>query len=94
MVRYTPSNFSNFKLAYAISVHKSQGSEFDVVVIPIVRGFHKMLYRKLIYTAITRSKKKLYLIGDYTALGIAIQNIKVDIRNTTIKEFLKNGINY
>ncbi|MCI8347540.1 MAG: ATP-dependent RecD-like DNA helicase [Bacilli bacterium] len=94
LVRYTPSNFSNFKLAYAISVHKSQGSEFDVVVIPIVRGFHKMLYRKLIYTAITRSKKKLYLIGDYTALGIAIQNIKVDIRNTTIKEFLKNGINY
>ncbi len=94
LVRYTPSNFSNFKLAYAISVHKSQGSEFDVVVIPIVRGFHKMLYRKLIYTAITRSKKKLYLIGDYTALGIAIQNIKVDIRHTTIQEFLKNGINY
>lgn len=93
LVRYTPSNFSNFKLAYAISIHKSQGSEFDVVVIPIVRGFHKMLYRKLIYTAITRSKKKLYLIGDYSALNIAIQNTKVDIRNTTIKEFLKNGIN-
>ncbi len=93
LVRYTPSNFNNFKLAYAISIHKSQGSEFDVVVIPIVRGFHKMLYRKIIYTAITRGKKKLYLIGDYTALNIAIQNAKVDIRNTTIKEFLKNGIN-
>lgn len=93
LVRYTPSNFSNFKLAYAISIHKSQGSEFDVVVVPIVRGFHKMLYRKIIYTAITRSKKRLYLIGDYSALKTAINNTRSDIRNTTIKEFLKNGIN-
>ncbi len=93
LVKYTPSNFNNFKLAYSISIHKSQGSEFDVVVIPIVQTYNKMLYRKLIYTAVTRSKKKLYLIGNYKALCLAINNNNVDIRNTTIANFLKNGIN-
>ena len=55
------SNFNNFRLAYSISIHKAQGSEFDVVVIPIVKGYRKMLYQKLIYTAVTRAKKKLYI---------------------------------
>ncbi len=93
LVKYTPSNFNNFKLAYAISIHKSQGSEFDVIILPMTLGYRKMLYRKLIYTAVTRSKKKLYLIGDYKALETSINNTEVDLRNTTIKEFLKNGIN-
>lgn len=92
IVKYTPSNFNNFRLAYAISIHKSQGSEFDVVIIPLVKNYNKMLYRKLIYTAITRSKKKLYLIGDIKALEIAVSNTSADQRRTTIKEFLINGI--
>ena len=53
-----------------------------------------MLYRKLIYTAITRSKSKLYLVGEYSALEKAISNTLTDIRRTTIKDFLINGINY
>ncbi len=93
LVKYTASNFNKFKLAYAISIHKSQGSEFDVVVIPIVNNFRKMLYKKLIYTGITRAKKKLYIIGDFNSLKTAIKNTNTDLRRTTIKEFLINSIN-
>lgn len=92
IVKYTPSNFNNFRLAYAISIHKSQGSEFDVVVIPIVKNYNKMLYQKLIYTAVTRTKNKLYLIGDINALKYASCNDRDDNRRTTIKEYLINGI--
>ena len=67
-VRYTPSNFNKFSLAYAISIHKSQGSEFNYVLIPVLKEYGRMLYRKLIYTGITRTKKKLYLIGEVSAL--------------------------
>ena len=92
VVKYTPSNFSNFRLAYSISIHKSQGSEFDVVIIPIVKGYNKMLYQKLIYTAVTRTKSKLYLIGDINALKFASSNDRDDNRKTTIKDYLINGI--
>ena len=92
VVKYTPSNFSNFRLAYSISIHKSQGSEFDVVIIPIVKGYNKMLYQKLIYTAVTRTKSKLYLIGDIEALKYASINDRDDNRRTTIKDYLINGI--
>jgi exodeoxyribonuclease V alpha subunit len=92
VVKYTPSNFNNFRHAYSISIHKAQGSQFDIVIMPIVRNYNKMLYRKLVYTGITRSKKKLYIIGDISALDIAVANTSVDIRRTTIKDFLINGI--
>lgn len=87
-VRFTPSNFNKFKHGYAISIHKSQGSEFKTVVLPIVGGYGKMLYRKLYYTAITRSKKKLYLVGEYSALKKASLNNNSDIRRTTIRDRL------
>ena len=92
LVKYTPSNFNNIRQAYAISIHKAQGSEFDVVVLPIVKGFNKMLYQKLIYTAVTRAKKKLYIVGDIKALEYASENTNTDIRKTTIKDYLINGI--
>ena len=92
VVKYTASLFFNFKLAYAISIHKAQGSEFNVVIIPVVRGFNKMLYRRLIYTAVTRCKEKLYLIGEKEALKFAILNNKENNRRTTIKDFLVHGI--
>ena len=91
-VVFTAANFNKFRLAYAISIHKSQGSEFDVVVMPIVKGYRKMLYRRLVYTGITRSKKMLYIIGDIGALHQAVRNISSDIRRTTIQDFLENGI--
>ncbi len=92
IVRYTGSNFNKFKHAYVISIHKSQGSEFDTVIIPIVKGYGKMLYRKLIYTAVTRCKKNLYLIGEIEALNIAINNNDTDIRRTSLKDRIIENI--
>lgn len=85
-VKFTPTNFSKFKHGYAISIHKSQGSEFDTVVLPVVNSYSKMLYRKLYYTAVTRSKKKLILLGDINALKTASVNNNQDIRMTSIKD--------
>ena len=92
IVKYTPANYINFRLAYSISIHKSQGSEFDIVVITIVKGYNKMLYQKLIYTAVTRAKKRLYIIGDINALDKASKNTNSDIRKTTIMKYLIEGI--
>lgn len=85
-VRFTPANYNKFKHGYAISIHKSQGSEFDTVVVPIFKTYNKMLYRKLYYTAITRAKKKLIMIGDMSSLESASLNNNQDIRMTTIKD--------
>lgn len=92
IVKYTPTNFQKFKHAYAISIHKSQGSEFDSIIIPVVSEYGKMLYRKLIYTAVTRCKRKLYLVGDINALEKAIKNNDTNIRKTTLKEMLVENI--
>ncbi len=88
LVKFTPSNFSKFKHGYAISIHKSQGSEFKTVIIPVVSGYSKMLYRKLYYTGITRSKKELFIVGDYNALLRASLNNESDSRRTTLKDKL------
>ena len=88
-VKFTPSNYGMFKHGYAISIHKSQGSEFNTVVIPVVGGYGKMLYRKLYYTAVTRSKNNLYIVGDLNALRVASNNNYSDIRKTSIKEKLE-----
>lgn len=92
IVKYTPANFQNFKHAYAISIHKSQGSEFDYVIIPVVSSYGKMLYRKLIYTAVTRVKKQLYLTGEINALEKAVKNNDTNIRRTTLKQYLIENI--
>lgn len=88
IVRITASNFSDLKLGYCISIHKAQGSEFDVVIIPVLNKYSIMLYKKLIYTAVTRAKKKLILIGELSALEKAILNDKENIRKTSLKDFI------
>ncbi len=92
LVKYTKSMLQNFTLGYAISIHKSQGSEFDTVLIPFTLDYGKMLYRKLIYTGVTRCKKKLILVGDINALEQAIKNNQEQKRRTSLKLFLENGI--
>ena len=87
-VKFTPQSFNKFKHGYAVSIHKSQGSEFDIVVVPVVSLYNKMLYRKLYYTAITRCKKKLILVGNMSSLSKAASNNNQDIRMTTIKDKL------
>jgi cell division protein FtsA len=76
-------------LAYAISIHKSQGSEYPVVVMPILMTHFVMLQRNLIYTGITRAKKLLVLIGSRKALSYAIRNNNVLSRNTRLAERLR-----
>jgi len=72
--------------AYALTVHKSQGSEYDYVVMPVCTAHYVMLFRNLLYTAVTRAKKKIILIGTETALNIAVKNDKPIIRYTTLGE--------
>ena len=83
-----------FAYAYAITGHKSQGSEFDLVMIPLSTSYYRMLYRKLIYTGITRAKKKLILLGNPKALEMAVSNDHELIRNTSLKEKLIMMYNY
>lgn len=92
LVKYSGNNLNNLTLGYTISVHKSQGSEFDYLILPIVKNYHKMLYRKLIYTAVTRCKKNLYLIGSLEALKMAIANNNTDIRKTTLKKRIEKKV--
>ena len=92
IVKFTPTKFNNFSLGYTISIHKSQGSEFDTVIIPVLNKYSNMLYKKLIYTATTRAKKKLILVGEIDALKKAIYNDRESTRKTNLKEFLKDCI--
>ena len=78
-------------LAYAISVHKSQGSEFPVVVLPVLTQHYLMLQRNLLYTAVTRAKKLCVLVGNKRALAIAVRNDKVARRYTGL-EFRLRGL--
>lgn len=73
-VVYPRNEWLKITLAYAMSIHKSQGSEFQVVILPITRQSGRLLQRNLIYTAVTRSKSKLILLGEYAAFDYAIQN--------------------
>lgn len=91
LVEYKRSDLENIKLGYAISIHKSQGSEFDIVIIPMDMSFNRMLYRKLIYTAVTRAKKSLTLVGEKEALINSINNELSESRNTTLKDNIINN---
>ena len=76
-VKYAEYEFGQaeeLELAYAMTVHKSQGSEFPVVILPITRSSHRMLQRNLVYTAITRAKSKLILLGEKVAFDYAVKN--------------------
>ncbi len=80
------------KLAYAITVHKSQGSEFDTVLMPIVRTQGRMLQRNLFYTAITRARKKVWLLGDPASVAKAVANDKVVQRNTAFGKVISEEL--
>lgn len=80
---YQRSEWYKIRLAYAMSIHKSQGSEFPVVILPIISSSHRMLQRNLIYTAITRAKNKLVLLGEKSAFSFAVKNT-----GTTRKTYL------
>lgn len=82
------SDCLDLKLAYAISIHKSQGSEFPVVIIPLFTQHFVMLKRNLLYTAITRGRKKVFIVGDPRSYAIAVRTLDSTIRQTTLKDRL------
>ena len=82
---YQRSEWYKIRLAYAMSIHKSQGSEFPVVILPITKSSHRMLQRNLIYTAITRAKSKLILLGEKAAFDYAAKNTGT-ARKTYLRE--------
>lgn len=85
---YPRTELSQLSLAYAITIHKSQGSEFDIVVIPIIAGTGLILTRNLIYTAVTRAKKMVVLVGEKKNLKRMISNVYTQTRFTMLKDFL------
>jgi len=84
-VTYKKGDLINLKHAYAMSIHKSQGSEYKVVIMPIFRSYSIMLKRKLLYTGITRAKEKLFLIGDINAFKYGVESIEAE-RQSVLKE--------
>lgn len=86
VVEYEASELDELTLAYATTIHKSQGSEYPIVVMPVLMSHYVMLQRNLVYTGITRAKRICVMIGQTKALGYAIQNMKVLERNTKLKE--------
>lgn len=92
-VEYDVSELDELVLAYATTIHKSQGSEYPIVVMPVLMNHFVMLQRNLIYTGITRAKKILVIVGTKKALGYAVRNVTVSDRNTLLKERLRKAEN-
>jgi len=89
-VPYELTDLDELTLAYAISVHKSQGSEYPVVIMPILTQHYLMLKRNLLYTGITRAKRLMILVGTKKAVAIAVKNDKVAKRYTLLEQRIKN----
>lgn len=87
-VNYHRMEWNQIQLAYSISIHKSQGSQFKMVLMPVVRQFSRMLQRNLVYTAITRAADKLVLLGEAQAMALAVHNVGTN-RQTTLLNRLR-----
>ena len=90
-VVYDYTDFDQITLAYATTIHKSQGSEYKAVIIPLTMQSYMMLQKNLLYTAITRGKKLVVIVGQKKAIGLAVRNNKGLMRYTKLKEWLKNS---
>ena len=91
-VGYKRENFNQITHAYAISIHKSQGSEFMHVIMPITKGYSRMLYNKLLYTGVSRAKKSLVLLGDKDAFIKCVNNSYSLVRKTNLKVKIMNNL--
>lgn len=92
IVKYNPQTFNQLRHAYAISIHKAQGSEFPIVIIPMCLSYQRMLYRKLIYTGVTRAKEKLYIIGEPNAFVHSVRNVIDDERKSDLINKITNNL--
>ncbi|MCL6589541.1 MAG: ATP-dependent RecD-like DNA helicase [Firmicutes bacterium] len=91
-VGYETEDLDQLTLSYAITIHKSQGNEYPVVIVPITTQHFLMLQRNLLYTAVTRAKKMVVLIGTKKAIAIAVKNNKIEERNSLLRLRLENII--
>ena len=85
IVEYKSGEFDKFNLAYAVSIHKSQGSEYDNVVIILAKSFNRMFYNKLIYTAVTRAKSSLIILGSLDSFNKSVNSLYAVNRDTSLK---------
>ena len=88
-IEYDATELDEMVLAYATTVHKAQGAEYPIVVMPVMMTHFMMLQRNLLYTGVTRAKKILVLVGQKKAVGYCVRNVTVDKRNTLLAERLK-----
>lgn len=88
-VRYRREEIAELDLAYAITIHKSQGSEFDAVIVPVLTQHYKMLHRNLLYTALTRARRLAVLVGTRRALAMAVRNQDTSGRQTCLRDLLQ-----
>jgi exodeoxyribonuclease V alpha subunit len=91
-IEYTKGELSEIQLAYCISIHKSQGSEYPVVVIPLLKQHFLLLQRNLVYTGITRARQKVYLVGSLDAYAMAIRNNDQQVRRTHLRARLRKAV--
>ncbi len=91
-VEYDRSELDEITLAYAVTVHKSQGSEFPCVVMPVLTQHYIMLFRKLLYTAVTRAKSLVVLVGTRRAVGLAVRNVRTDQRYSALGPRLRDAV--
>jgi len=91
-VEYSKGELSEIQLAYCISIHKSQGSEYPVVVIPLLKQHFLLLQRNLVYTGITRARQKVYLVGSIDAYAMAIKNNEQQVRRTHLRARLRKAV--
>ena len=94
IVTYFSEDLGQLELAYAVTVHKSQGSEYDCVVLPLFDVPQKLKYRNLLYTAVTRAKKLLVAVGNDTVWTDMVANDRKTLRYTMLKQFLKEDSDY
>ena len=92
-VKYNKNEYKSIKHGYAISIHKAQGSEFEIVIMPISNSYKTMLYKKIIYTGVTRAKKSLMLIGDPKTFCKGVYNNGKKKKKTLLKKLLLDKIN-
>ena len=90
-IAYDATELDEVVLAYATTIHKSQGSEYPIVVMPVLMTHFVMLQRNLVYTGVTRAKKILVIVGTKKALAMAVRNVTVDKRNTMLAERLSRA---
>ena len=91
VVTYFAEDLQELELAYAVTVHKSQGSEYDYVIIPLCDVPSRLVYRNLLYTAVTRAKKMLILVGEESLWYAMAENDRKTLRYTALQKFLKDN---